>query len=71
MVLHVGRDVGKLFYLCVFMHSSRKLNAEIVPDLQTHGVRERLWGEDTVCCLRYTASPQGLLLATAGGQILS
>lgn len=55
MVIHVGRDVGKLFYFCTFMHSSRKINAEIVPDVQTHEVGERLWGEDTACCFRHIA----------------
>lgn len=53
------------------MHSSRKINAELVSDLQTCGVRDRLSGEDTVCCLRYAAFPRGLLLATAGDRILS
>lgn len=67
----VGREAGKLFYLCTFMHSSGKINAEIVSHLQTCGVRERLWGENTVCCLCYTSSPQGLLLATTADRILS
>lgn len=43
MVLHVGRDLGKLFYLRMFMHNSRETSAEIAPDMQTCGLRERLW----------------------------
>lgn len=70
-VLHVGREAEKLFNLRMFVHSSRKINAEIVPDLLTHGIRERFWGEDIVCCLCYTSFPQGLFLATMGAWILS
>lgn len=36
--------------ISMLMHSSRKITAETVPNMQTCGVREQLWGEDTGSC---------------------